>query len=122
MARQFRNLLDILQDAEHVLNLELEELGKLLLDFLDGNQDIRISFLSYGRDSLFWSNQNQRADMRERYPSDREEAVLYALMEAWHWLQTEGLVAPRPVMRGEMRMGGDGKYFVTRRGKSINIR
>ena len=50
---------------------------------------------------------------------DRDE-ILFRLMEAWQWLEREGLVAPRPPNLFNIRStAGLTEYFVTRRGKSI---
>jgi hypothetical protein len=123
MAQKSRDLLDILQDAETALNLKPEELGKLLLDYLDGSQEIRLeSFTSYRGlfemiDSSYKLSEDRKREMRRRYPRDRDEAVLCALMEGWQWLLVERLVAPRPEMEREVRVGGVVPYFVTRLGK-----
>lgn len=128
MAQKSRDLLDILQDAETALNLKPEELGKLLLDYLDGSQEIRLeSFTSYRGlfemiDSSYKLSEDRKREMRRRYPRDRDEAVLYALMEGWQWLIVERLVAPRPVMERENRTVGGMVCFVTRRGKSLTNR
>lgn len=44
------------------------------------------------------------------YPSEKQEACSRALMEAWVWLEREGLIAPRPGQQGEW-------VFITRRGR-----
>ncbi len=49
-------------------------------------------------------------DTVEGYPEAKREAASRALMEAWVWLEREGLLAPRP---GDT---GDG-VFITRRGE-----
>ena len=121
------HLLDILQDAEQVLNLEPEKLGKLLWDYLDDSQEIHLALISYRGlferlDNSYRLSENQRRTMRRRYPRDRDEAVLYALMEGWQWLIVERLVAPRPVMERENRTVGGMVCFVTRRGKSLTNR
>ena len=56
--------------------------------------------------------------MRQQYPPEHDDEILFALMEAWQWLENEGLVAQRPT---SLSSGAsiDTKYFVTRRGKSI---
>lgn len=46
------------------------------------------------------------------YPQPKQEPVSRALLEAWVWLEREGLLAPRP--------GDDGHWvFITRRGQSV---
>ena len=117
------HLLDILQDAETVLNLKPEELGELLLVYLQDSQEIYPnSLISYRGlferlDNSYRLSEEQRREMRCRYPRDRDEAVLCALMEGWQWLLVERLVAPRPEMERENRTAGAMIYFVTRLGK-----
>jgi len=48
----------------------------------------------------------------EAYPSEYREQISRALMEAWVWLEREGLLAPKPGSQGEW-------VFVTRRGKQL---
>ena len=76
------HLLDILQDAETVLNLKPEELGELLLVYLEDSQEIYPkSLISYRGlferlDNSYRLSEEQRREMRRRYPRDRDEAVL----------------------------------------------
>jgi uncharacterized protein (TIGR02391 family) len=51
----------------------------------------------------------------EGYPREYQERISYALMEAWVWLEREGLLAPRPGTQGEW-------VFVTRRGRQLATR
>ena len=54
------------------------------------------------------------------YPYKSYEDVLFALMEAWQCLLSEGFVAPRPAnLRSTTGMSQNTTYFVTRRGKKI---
>jgi hypothetical protein len=46
----------------------------------------------------------------QQYPPEFHTAIGRALMEAWLWLEREGLIAPDP------DKGGQGWVFVTRRG------
>lgn len=48
----------------------------------------------------------------EQYPRDKQDAISRALMEAWVWLEREGLLAPRPGDTGDW-------VFVTRRGQTL---
>jgi uncharacterized protein (TIGR02391 family) len=45
------------------------------------------------------------------YPQTYHDRLLRALMEAWMWLEREGMIAPIPAE--------EGWYFITRRGKQI---
>jgi uncharacterized protein Ymh len=46
------------------------------------------------------------------YPQDHQESICRALMEAWGWLEREGLLAPKPGSQGEW-------VFITRRGRQL---
>lgn len=50
----------------------------------------------------------------QEYPEGLREEIAQALMEAWSWLEREGLLAPPPGSRGD-----PGGVFVTRRGRRI---
>ena len=115
----FRKLFEMLPDADSLLRLEPEELAGPLLISLEGNQRIDLgSTISF--DSMKWSLEAISREMRQQYPLERSEDVLFALMEAWQWLEREGFVAPRPTsLPSERVVNAQIKYFVTRRGKTI---
>ena len=46
------------------------------------------------------------------FPQEYQEKISRALMEAWVWLEREGLIAPKPGSQGEW-------VFVTRRGRLL---
>ena len=50
-----------------------------------------------------------------RYTPDQQELLIYALMEAWVWLEREGLLVPKP---GE----GYGWVVISRRGQKLRTR
>ena len=61
-----------------------------------------------------------KADLLQRYPPESHDEVLFALMEAWQWLQREGFVALCPTSLSSITSAGMiTTYFVTRRGKKI---
>ena len=117
MQQIFPKLFETFPDAESLLAVELEELAGPLLVSLAGNQNIMLeNLISHGLMSIsFEGGQRER---RQQYPPEHDNEILFALMEAWQWLENEGLIAQRPTSLS----GGasiDTKYFVTRRGKSI---
>ena len=117
----FQKLFSMFSDATALLSLEAEELaGPLLLSLEDNNRIVRENVISYDLLSkLFDSMPN----MRQKYPTSRDNEILFALMEAWQWLEREGFIAPRPTsLAGEWTAGTIDKYFVTRRGKRIKSR
>ena len=61
-----------------------------------------------------------KADLLHRYPPESHDEDLFALMEAWQWLQREGFVALCPTSLSSITSAGTiTTYFVTRRGKKI---
>ena len=129
MAQKSPSLLEALQNADYLLSLEPEELAGTLLVYLKGSQNIYPEqLISYT--GMFEKydqfppriSENKRREMRQKYPQERDNDILCALMEAWQWLEREGFVAPKPLFDREIRGGGGIPYFVTRRGKSIETR
>jgi len=98
---------DLVPDPSSVLALEPEELAGVALELLT----------SSGPDDPPRLNPISFIDPRTMgtYPEGQRKEIEFALMESWHWLVQEGLIAPRP---------GDtsGWHFITRRGKKIKNR
>ena len=122
----FFKLFELLPDAEHLLSLEPEELaGPLLISLasLDDHQPIRPEgIISFGAMSSVMNHRSNqmKADLLHRYPPESHDEVLFALMEAWQWLQREGFVALCPTSLSSITSAGTiTTYFVTRRGKKI---
>ena len=122
----FLKLFELLPDAEHLLSLEPEELaGPLLvcLVFLDDNQCMKpeeiISFNAMSR-TMEYMPDSKKKDLNLNYPSNCHDKVLFALMEAWQWLEREGFVAPRPTSLVRSTTVADtAEYFVTRHGLRV---
>lgn len=115
----FLKLFDILPDADSLLSFEPEELAGPLLASLQDEQDNQRIIPS----NVISHDPMLRAlsrEMRQKYPPEYDNKILFALMEAWQWLENEGLVAPRPTnLSGETSTGDIIVYFVTRRGQKI---
>ena len=122
----FSELFEILPDAEELLSLEPEELaGPLLvcLVSLNDNQRMKpegiISFSAMSSVMQHMSDSKEK-DLNLNYPSECHDKVLFALMEAWQWLEREGFVAPRPTsLLGSTTVAYRTEYFVTRRGLRV---
>ena len=113
----FPKLFELLPDAEHLLSLQPEELAGPLLISLDGSDYINPSdIISFGLMDLYF---HATPKARQEYPAEHDDEILFALMEAWQWLQREGFVAPRPTNLSKGTSVGGVTYFVTRRGKTI---
>lgn len=109
-------------NANDLLSLEPEELaGPLLLSFEGNDHIVRDNVISH--DLLERSFEAMTSTMREQYPSHRDDEILFALMEAWQWLEREGFIAPKPTsLVGGSSVRGADAFFVTRRGKRIVTR
>lgn len=122
----FNKLFELLPNAEHLLSLEPEELaGPLLvcLVSLNDNQCMKpeeiISSSAMKRTMETISDSN-RKDRNLNYPYKSYDKVLFALMEAWQWLEREGFVAQRPTsLLGSTTVPYTTEYFVTRRGLRV---
>lgn len=98
-------LFSMLPDADALLALEPEELAGLLLVHLKSIAKVSSGNFNRHNVSLAGNTYNE-------YPASRHGEIGKAIMEAWVWLEREGLIAPRPEDTGVW-------YFVTRRGERI---
>jgi len=93
-----------LPDIELLLDLEPEELAGFVLEYLNT--------LPEGHQHLNSHNFCLPSNFME-YPEQYHKKISEVLMEAWCWLESEGLIAPRPSAM-------EGKWvFITRRGKQL---
>ena len=100
-------IFDIIPDHEALLTLEPEELAGVVLEYLNSVDEKTSGDLNRHNFNLSHTSQD--------YPAEYRDAISKALMEAWMWLEREGLIAPRP--------GTDGNWvFITRRGHQISNR
>jgi uncharacterized protein (TIGR02391 family) len=96
-------IFNLIPDPEQVLALEPEELAGVLLEYLN----------SVPHDSRGQLNRyNFGLHCADDYPRSHHESIGQAFMEAWVWLEREGLIAPRPGKQGEW-------VFITRRGRQL---
>ena len=116
----FSKLFEILPDAEHLLSLEPQVLAGPLLISLENSDNIRPENI-IGYDKMEREiNRSLRSNPNLNYPHGSRDKVLFALMEAWQWLEREGFVAPRPMNLADSTGAlVSTKYFVTRRGERV---
>lgn len=96
---------EIIPDPETLLSLEPEELAGVLLQHLNSVADEARNSFSKHNFTL------PGASPTSGYPPEYNEGIPKALMEAWSWLEREGLLAPKP---------GDVVWsFITRRGRRL---
>ena len=99
-----KTLYSIIPDPGALLALEPEELAGVVLEVLN-------SIDQSSRGKLNRYNFSLPHAFKE-YPQQYRDEISKAVMEAWVWLEREGLIAPEPGSQGEW-------VFVTRRGKQI---
>ena len=99
-----KTIYSIISDPEALLALEPEELAGIVLEVLNSTDQMQ-------RGQLNRYNFSLPQNFKE-YPQQYQEQISKAVMEAWVWLEREGLIAPEPGSQGEW-------VFVTRRGKQI---
>ena len=101
-----KSIINIIPTAEMLLGMQPEEIAGPLLEC--------INTLSEGEQERQLNRYNYVESHAISYPQEHRAAIAKALMEAWIWMEGEGLLAPRS------GAGLDGSYmFVTRRGKSL---
>jgi len=93
---------DLIPDPEALLALEPEELAGVVLQYLNSLEENSPSFSRYNF-SL--------PERVEGYPREYRQTICRALIEAWVYLEREGLVVPKP--------GSEGWFFISRRGKKL---
>jgi uncharacterized protein (TIGR02391 family) len=94
----------LIPDPEDLLALEPEELAGVVLQHLNSLPPANQARINRHNFSL--------PHTVEQYHPDYQDRISEALMEAWVWLEREGLLAPRPGTQGEW-------VFITRRGKKL---
>ena len=97
----------LVPDSKALLALEPEELAGVLMEHLNSLSPSDQSQLNRHNFCLPHTVQD--------YPPDQQELLIYALMEAWVWLEREGLLVPKP---GE----GDEWVVISRRGQKLRTR
>ena len=114
----FPKLFEILPDAEHLLSLKPEELARPLLISLEGTQKVTPDNTIL-HDSML--DTIEKRGLEQKYPNGCHDDVLFALMEAWQWLEREGFIALRPARpaKDTASIPGATYYFLTRRGKRV---
>lgn len=97
----------LVPDAEALLDLEPEELAGVLMEYLNS-----LSASEQGHLNRY--NFSLEHTVRD-YPREHQTALRQALMEAWVWLECEGLLVPQVGQQGEWAV-------VSRRGKKLRTR
>jgi len=106
-----RELAQAIPDVGVLLNLEPELLGAKMLFLLRKRSFTNNMFMPHQLNYELWE-QSTLPGHQTIYPRDRQGAAEIALMEAWAWLEAQGLIilAPEP-------NGRNGWRILTRRAK-----
>lgn len=97
------NISTLIPDAEILLKLSQEELGRALLKVIDSlpeGQRHRPNYLAM-------------KEATSGYPPSYAQRVMEAQNETWEWLRQKGYIAPRPENTGSEFI------YVTERGRSF---
>lgn len=101
-----RTIYSMLPDADALILLEPEELAGIVLEHIKSHSGLNQGYVNRYNFGLAGNTYSE-------FPSERQERVGKALMEAWMWLEREGLIAPK--------IGDTGLWFyVTKRGERID--
>jgi uncharacterized protein (TIGR02391 family) len=95
---------DIFPPPEDVLNLEPEELAVFLLEYLREAEKSSPGSLNRYNFTL--------QSTLGLYAGEKYDEVSKVMIEAWIWLEREGMIAPKPGTQGEWA-------FITRRGQRL---
>lgn len=85
-----RELIQLIPDVDVLLALEPEEVGAKLLFLVRG----RVEQGMFHPSSLVDETGNSIHSNEPQYPPNRQREVQIALLEAWAWLEAQGLVIP----------------------------
>ena len=97
----------LVPDAKALLELEPEELAGVLIEYLNSPS-------SSQQEDLSRHNFLVSIDHTEEYPREEREDLKQAFMEAWVWLEHEGLLVPKP--------GSENWVVISRRGRQLRTR
>ena len=104
------SLSSLIPRAEDLLALEVEELAGVLLIHLSSHEGLPENSV-YQHGSIGEHNFFNAFERSKEYGNKNSE-VVKALMEAWAWLESAGLLV-------EMASPSSGLFFISRRGKQI---
>jgi uncharacterized protein (TIGR02391 family) len=102
-----KSLHDIVPDPHTLLSLEPEELAGVLMEHfhsLTKDEQDRLNRYNFSLEHTV-----------QAYPAESRRIISQAVMEAWSWLEREGLLIPKPGHQGEWRL-------LSRRGENLKTR
>lgn len=93
-----KSIYSIIPNPEDILSLGPEELAGVVLEHLNASYPGEVNLQSFSS-----------VNTVKEYPPEYRDMLLRALMEAWVWLEREGLVVQKPWEMGKW-------FFISRRG------
>ena len=102
------SLFSLVPSAQDMIEFQPEELAGVLMSHLN-------SLPPSEKQQLNRYNFSLNPYTVEEYPPDQREELMQALMEAWVWLEREGLLVPKPGSQGEW-------VVISRRGQKLRTR
>ena len=102
------SIYSLVSSAQTMLELPLEELASVLMEHLN-------SLPPSDQQQLNRYNFSIDTHTIEKYPRDRQEELMPALMEAWDWLARAGFLVPKSGSQGEW-------VVISRRGRQLRTR
>jgi uncharacterized protein (TIGR02391 family) len=103
-----KSLAEMIPNPQDLLALEPEEVAGVLLEYINTSGVVQL-------DRVNRYNITRQEAVVKGYDRQFQDRVRFALMEAWVWLEREGLIAPSPDTDRD-------NVFVTRRGQQLRDR
>ena len=82
------SIYELIPDHETLLNLEVDELAGIVLEYLHSFPSSKSNYLNY----KYLTSEY----ILKEYPTEHHQRITRALMEAWAWLKNEGLIVTIP--------------------------
>ena len=79
---------ELIPDHETLLNLEVDELAGIVLEYLHSFPSSKSNYLNF--------KYLTSPHILKEYPNEHHVQITRALMEAWTWLKNEGFIVPIP--------------------------
>ena len=101
-----KTIYSMLPDAGALISLEPEELAGIVLEHIKSHSGLNQGYVNRYNFGIAGNTYSE-------FPIERQDHVGKALMEAWMWLEREGLIAPKLEDTGLW-------FYVTKRGQRID--
>ena len=82
------SIYELIPDHETLLNLEVDELAGIVLEYLHSFPSSKSNYLNF----KYLTSEY----ILKEYPTEHHQRIICALMEAWAWLKNEGFIVTIP--------------------------